>query len=92
MPDRVERRFEDSFGGLDRELRPSGPRERDQEGIRLKIRAVKKLRRVDRDTMPVVNPLEFGDKVWGDNGKSIRRCHSIAQGGGGRGFKSFLLG
>ena len=99
MPDRVERRFEDSFGGLDRELRPSGPRERNREGIRLEIRAVKKLRRVDRDTMPVVNPLEFGDKVRGDDGKSIRsdaklreECRTIAQGGGGRGFKSFLLG
>ena len=99
MPDSVERRFEDSFGGLDGELRPSGPRERNREGIRLEIRAVKKLGRVDRDTMPVVNPLEIGDKVWGDDGKSIRsdaelreECWSIAQGGGGRGFKSSLLG
>jgi hypothetical protein len=68
MPDLVERRSEDSFGGLDRELRPpGGPRRRNREGIRLEIGAVKKLRRVHRDTIPVMNPLEFGDKVWGDN-------------------------
>lgn len=99
MPDRVERRFEDSFGGFDRVLRPpGGPRRRNREGIRLEIGAVKKLRRVHRDTIPVMNPLEIGDKVWGDN-RSIQsdatlreECRSVAQGGGGRGFESFLLG
>ena len=64
MPDRVERRSENSFGGLDRELKPpAGPRRRNREGIRLEIGAVKKFRRVHRDTIPVTNPFEFGDKV-----------------------------
>ena len=40
MPDHVEWRFEDSFGGLDRELRPPGdPRRRNREGIQLEIEA-----------------------------------------------------
>ena len=63
MPDIVERCPEDTFGGLDREFKPSGPKGRNREGIRLEIRAVKKLRRVGRDTVPVVDPLELGDKM-----------------------------
>ena len=90
MPNRVERRSEDSFGGLDRARKPPGGprRRRNWEGIRLEIGAVKKLRRVHGDTIPVINPLEIGDKAWGDN-RSIRRnaklreeCRSIGQGGG----------
>ncbi len=54
-PDRVERRSEDSVGGLHRELKPSLPRDGDGEGIRVEIRALEKLRRVGRDTIPVVN-------------------------------------
>lgn len=58
MPDGVDRRSEDSFGGLDRELRPpGGPRRRNLEGILLDIGAIKKLRRVHRDTIPVIDPL-----------------------------------
>ena len=88
MPDGVERRFEGSFGGLDGELEPPSPRERNREGIRLEIRPVKRLRRVHRDTMPIMDPLGFGDKVWGDNGQSIRtdaklreECRNIAEAG-----------
>lgn len=71
-PDRVERRSENSVGSLDRELKPSLPRDGDGEGIRVEIRAVEKLRRVGRDTIPVVNPLVGGDKVWGDDSIALR--------------------
>lgn len=96
MPDIVERRSKDSFGSLDRELKPPGPKRRNREGIRLEIGSVKKLRGVRRDTMPIMNPLELRDKVWGDScstqsdAKLREECHGrcIAQGGRGMGFRA----
>jgi len=69
VPDSVERRTEDSMGGLGTEMRESTLG--DREGIHKDIRAVEKLRRVGRDAMVVGNPLIFGDTVWADDG-SIR--------------------
>ena len=59
VPDWVQWCVEHSFCGFDRDFRPSGSRERKREGIGLEIGAVQKFRRVGRDPVIVVSPLEL---------------------------------
>ncbi len=66
VPDSVERRVEDSIGGLGREMRVSALG--DGEGTFEEIRAVEEVGMVGRDTVVVRGSLPVRDNVGGESG------------------------